>query len=157
MFKHILVAIDGSPYSQQALPTAITFAQKFESDVFVLHVREHDRGRATVYSTETPAEATRLVADAAKLIRDAGIGAKGQLVDVAAGHVAKAILEAAAANDIELIVMGSRGLGDIGGLFLGSVTHKVMQQTDVPVLVVRSGAKKELATADAGAKSATTY
>jgi nucleotide-binding universal stress UspA family protein len=157
MFKHILVAIDGSPYSERALPTAITFAQKFESDVFVLHVREHDRGRATVYSTESPAEATRMVADAAKLVRDAGIGAKGQLVDVAAGHVARAILETAAANDIELIVMGSRGLGDIGGLFLGSVTHKVMQQTDVPVLVVRSAAKKELATVGAGAKAAPAY
>jgi nucleotide-binding universal stress UspA family protein len=157
MFKHILVAIDGSLYSQQALPTAIGFAQKFESDVFVLHVREHDRGRATVYSTETPAEATRLVADAVKAVRDAGIGAKGQLIDVAVGHVAKAIVEAAAADDIDLIVMGSRGLGDIGGLFLGSVTHRVMQQTDVPVLVVRGDAKKELATASAADKSATSY
>jgi nucleotide-binding universal stress UspA family protein len=157
MFKHILVALDGSPNSLQALPTAIALAQKFEGDVFVLHVSEHDRGRASVYSTESPAEATRLVADATKTVRDAGIGAKGQLVDVAAGHVAKAILEAAAANDIELIVMGSRGLSDIGGLFLGSVTHKVMQQTDVPVLVVRSGAKKEVATADVGAKPATSY
>jgi nucleotide-binding universal stress UspA family protein len=156
MFKRILVAIDGSSYSQQTLPTAIGFAQKFESDVFVLHVREHDRGRASVYSTESPAEATRLVADAVKTIRDTGVGAKGELVDVAAGHVAKAIMEAAATNDIELIVMGSRGLGDIGGLFLGSVTHKVMQHTDVPVLVVRSDAKKEFATAGA-AKSATSY
>lgn len=156
MFKHILVAIDGSPYSQQALPTAIGCAQKFESDVFVLHVREHDRGRATVYSIETPAEATHLVADAVKSVRDAGVGAKGQLVEVAAGHVAKAILETAAANEIGLIVMGSRGLGDVGGLFLGSVTHKVMQHADVPVMVVRSDAKKELATAGA-AKSATTY
>ena len=157
MFKHILVAIDGSSYSQQALPTAIGVAQKFESDVFVVHVREHDRGRATVYSTETPAESTRLVADAAKLVRDAGVGANGQLIDAAAGHVAKAIVEAAAANDIDLIVMGSRGLGDIGGLFLGSVTHKVMQLADVPVLVTRSAAKNQLATAGTETKSSTSY
>ena len=46
MFKHILVAIDRSTYSQKALPTAIEVAQKFDGDVFVLHVSEHDRGRA---------------------------------------------------------------------------------------------------------------
>jgi Universal stress protein family len=36
-----------------------------------------------------------------------------------------------------LIVMGSRGLSDIAGLFVGSVTHKVLQLAHVPVLVVR--------------------
>jgi nucleotide-binding universal stress UspA family protein len=147
MFKHILVAIDGSTYSQNALPDAIEVAKKFESDVYVLHVSEHDRGRAAVFSVESPAEATKMVADAVKTVREAGISAKGQLADVAAGHVAKAIVEAAADNNIDLIVMGSRGLSDIGGLFLGSVTHKVMQLAAVPVLVHRSLAKKEAATA----------
>ena len=141
MFKHILVAIDGSIYSQKALPTAIEVAQRFDGDVFVLHVSEHDRGRAAVFSLETPAEATRLVADAVKIVRDAGITAKGELRDVTAGHVAKAIVEAAGANAIDLIVMGSRGLSDVQGLLLGSVTHKVMQLADVPVLVDRSPAR----------------
>jgi nucleotide-binding universal stress UspA family protein len=138
MFKHILVAIDGSLYSQKALPTAIEVAQKFGSDVYVLHVSEHDRGRAAVFSTETPAEATQMVANAVKTVRDAGITTTGELHDVAAGHVAKAIVEAASANAIDLIVMGSRGLSDIQGLLLGSVTHKVIQLADVPVLVDRS-------------------
>ena len=72
MFKHILVAIDGSTYSQKALPTAIEVAQKFDGDVFVLHVSEYGRGRAAAFSLETPAEATRLVADAVKTAREAG-------------------------------------------------------------------------------------
>lgn len=141
MFKQILVAIDGSIYSQQALPTAIEVARKFGSDVYVLHVSEHDRGRAAVFSVETPAEATRMVGDAVKTVRDAGINAKGELRDAAAGHVAKAIVETASDRGIDLIVMGSRGLSDVQGLFLGSVTHKVMQLADVPVLVDRGPAR----------------
>jgi nucleotide-binding universal stress UspA family protein len=144
MFKHILVAVDGSTYSQQALPTAIEVARKFSSDVLVLHVSEHDRGRAVVYSIESPAEATRLVGNAVRLIRDAGITANGHVSDVAAGHVAKAIVETAAANNIDLIVMGSRGLSDLQGLLLGSVTHRVVQTADIPILVNRARGIKEL-------------
>ena len=144
MFKHILVAVDGSTYSQQALPIAIEVAKKFGSDVFVLHVSEHDRGRAVAYSLETPADATRLVGHAVKVVRDAGITAKGELRDMAAGHVAKAIVETATANHIDLIVMGSRGLSDVQGLLLGSVTHKVIQMANIPVLVDRATAVKVL-------------
>ena len=107
MCKHILVAIDGSPHSQQALPAAIEMAKKFGSEILVLHVSEHDRGRAVVFSLETPAEATMMVGDAVKAARQAGITAKGQLRDIAGGHVAKAILETAEANGIDLIVMGA--------------------------------------------------
>jgi nucleotide-binding universal stress UspA family protein len=146
MFKKILVAIDGSSYSKLVLPAALEVAAKFDSEILVLHVSEHDRGRAAVFTLETPAEATKLVADAAKIARQAGITATGQLRDVAVGHVAKAIVETAEANAIDLIVMGSRGLSDVQGLMLGSVTHKVMQTGDIPVLVVRPPHKKALAT-----------
>lgn len=137
MFKHVLVALDGSAYSRTALPTAIEVTKKFGADLFVLHVAEHDRGRAAVYSTQSLAEATKFVFDAVKTARDTGIAARGEVVDVAAGHTAKAIIETAAANDVDLIVMGSRGLSDIQGLLLGSVTHKVIQLAQIAVLVAR--------------------
>jgi nucleotide-binding universal stress UspA family protein len=137
MFKHVLVALDGSEYSQAALPTAIEVTRKFGADLFVIHVAEHDRGRAVAYSEETPYEAAQLVGKAVKLARDSGVAAKGELRDIAAGHVAKVIVETAEANEADLIVMGSRGLSDIQGLLLGSVTHKVMQLTQVSVLVAR--------------------
>lgn len=137
MFKHILVAVDGSEHSRRALPTAIEVALKFASDVFVLHVSEHDRGRAVAYSVESPADATRLVGDAVKIISDAGVSAKGAVHDVAAGHVAKNIVETAATVGADLIVMGSRGLSDVQGMLLGSVTHKTMQLAQVAVLVAR--------------------
>jgi nucleotide-binding universal stress UspA family protein len=137
MFKRILVAIDSSDYSQQVVPAAIEMARKFQAEVFVLHVSEHDRGRAAVFSTESPAGATLLVAGAVKAFRAAGIPARAEVHDVAAGHVAKDIVESAGDNGSDLIVMGSRGLSDIQGLLLGSVTHKVMQLAKVAVLVVR--------------------
>ncbi len=137
MFQHVLVALDESAYSRAALPTAIVVAKKFGASLFVLHVAEHDHGRAAVVSMESPAEATKLVAEAVKTADEAGIAAKGQVFDVAVGHVAKAISEIAIANEIDLIVMGSRGLSDIQGLLLGSVAHKVIQLAQVAVLVAR--------------------
>jgi nucleotide-binding universal stress UspA family protein len=137
MFNRILVAVDGSDYSRLVIPTALEVARKFHSEVFVLHVSEHDRGRAAVYSTETPAEATRLVADAVKAFTDLGLPASGEVHDVAAGHVAKNIVDTAGVLGSGLIVMGSRGLSDVQGILLGSVTHKVMQLAQIAVLVAK--------------------
>lgn len=137
MFNHIMVALDSSAYSRETLPAAIELARKFDSKVLVFHVSEHDRGGSVVFTLETPAGATALVADAVEKLTDLGVAARGQVRDVAAGHVAKAIVEAAGQNGIDLIVMGSRGLSDVQGLLLGSVTHKVMQTATIPVLVVR--------------------
>ena len=138
MFNRILVAIDGSHYSRAALPAAIEIAKKFDAKLFILHVAEHDRGRAAAYSLESPAEQTRLVAEAVKEAQAAGVKAKGELVDRAAGHVPFAIADAAREDEADLIVMGSRGLSDAAGMFLGSVTHRVIQLADVPVMIARS-------------------
>jgi nucleotide-binding universal stress UspA family protein len=138
MFQKILVAIDSSAYSREALPTAIEVAQKFGGHLLVVHVAEHDRGRTVAYSVESPAAATRLVGEAVKKARDAGVQAKGELLHRVAGHVAPAIAATAAANSIDLIVMGSRGLSDVQSFMLGSVTHKVIQLVEVPVLVART-------------------
>ena len=138
MFTRILLAIDGSDYSRQALPTAIEIAKKFEGFVFVLHVSEHDRGYSPVFSAESPADATKLVYDAVAMLRAAGVPAGGEVHDVAAGHVARDIVETARMRESDLIVMGSRGLSDVQGLLLGSVTHKVMQLSHVAVVVTRA-------------------
>ncbi len=137
MFEHILIAIDGSDESLQGVPAAIEIAREFNSDVFVLHVRERDLGRAGAFPLETSEEANRLVAETIKTVREAGITVNGQVHGAVTGHAAKDIVETARARGSDLIVMGSRGLSDIAGLLLGSVTHKVMQLAHTPVLVVR--------------------
>jgi nucleotide-binding universal stress UspA family protein len=137
MFDRVLIAVDGSPYSAPALSTTVEIATKFHSQVFVLHVREREVGRAGAFPLETPQEAVELIAETVKTLKAAGITATGDLHATVAGHAAKEIVDTAKAQGSDLIVMGSRGLSDIAGLFLGSVTHKVLQLSHVPVLVVR--------------------
>ncbi len=137
MFKRILVAIDGSPYSGYAVPDAIEIARCFKSTILVLHVLEREVGRAGAFPMETTNEADRLVAAAVRTFQDAGITATSEVQHATAGHAAKHIVETAKEQDCDLVVMGSRGLSDISGLLLGSVTHKVLQLAHVPVLVAR--------------------
>lgn len=137
MFKRILIAIDGSPYSGYAVPDAIEIAKCFGSEVFVLHVQEREAGRGGPFPLETPAEAEALVAAAIKTVQNAGTTARGEVQHAIAGHAAKHIVDTAKERDCDLIVMGSRGLSDIAGLMLGSVTHKVLQLAEVPVFVAR--------------------
>ncbi|HVS05805.1 MAG TPA: universal stress protein [Candidatus Dormibacteraeota bacterium] len=138
MFQHILIAVDGSPHSQQTIPTAIELAKKFGGDVYVLHVRERDMGRAGAYPLETSEDAQQLVKEAVKKVRDAGVPVRGEAFGAMTGHAAKAIVETAKTEGSDLIIMGSRGLSDLAGLLLGSVTHKVAQLTHTPVLIVRA-------------------
>jgi len=53
------------------------------------------------------------------------------------GRPAEAILQAAIAEKADLIVMGTRGLGAVGSLFLGSQSQKVVAEAPCPVLLVR--------------------
>jgi nucleotide-binding universal stress UspA family protein len=137
MFDRILIAVDGSPYTAPAVSSTVEMATKFQSQVFVLHVREHERGRAGAFPLETPQEAIQLVAETVTALRAAGITATGDVHGTFAGQIAKEIVDTASAQSSDLIITGSRGLSDIAGLFIGSVTHKVLQLAHVPVLVVR--------------------
>lgn len=56
---------------------------------------------------------------------------------LAFGNAAERIVEEAEAAKVDLIVMGSRGLGEVGGLVLGSVSHKVIQHADCPCMTVK--------------------
>jgi len=53
------------------------------------------------------------------------------------GYAAREIVEDAKSHDVGVIIMGSRGRGDLAGLVLGSTAHKVIHLADRPVLVVR--------------------
>ncbi len=55
----------------------------------------------------------------------------------AGNHAAAEIVDDTKEHDAGVIIMGSRGRGDLAGLVLGSTAHKVIHLTDRPVLVVR--------------------
>jgi nucleotide-binding universal stress UspA family protein len=78
------------------------------------------------------------VSDVVKTLRDSGVTARGEVQGAVAGHAPKHIVETAKSQGSDLIIMGSRGLSNLAGLLLGSVTHKVIQLAQKPVLVVRA-------------------
>jgi nucleotide-binding universal stress UspA family protein len=147
MFKKILVAVDGSQFAGNAITYALKLAGEFKSEVFVVHVHERELGRAGAFPLESLQEAEKVVADTVKRFADAGVPTQGEVQHALVGHAAKHIVDTAVERRSDLIVMGSRGLSDIAGLLLGSVTHKVLQLAQVPVFVARgprTEAEKEL-------------
>jgi nucleotide-binding universal stress UspA family protein len=79
-------------------------------------------------------DAKALLAGYAEIAKARGVKAETMLVRA---HPAKAILDAAKTKGINLIVVGSRGLGGVKGLFLGSVSNAVVQNSKVPVMVIK--------------------
>ena len=70
-----------------------------------------------------------------KEISDGGVNDISTVLEK--GNPATKILEVAAENRADLIVLGSRGLGNVGELFLGSVSNKVSHGTDINVMIVK--------------------
>jgi nucleotide-binding universal stress UspA family protein len=137
MFERILLAVDGSAPSDRATKTVADLAEKFGSEVIVLHVKETEHTWAGGFELESPDEASELVDMTVRSLKDEGISARGELHHSIYGRAARVILELGSEEGVGLIVLGSRGLSDLAGLVLGSVTHKVLHLAHCPVLVVR--------------------
>jgi nucleotide-binding universal stress UspA family protein len=130
-----LLAVDGSPYSQRAAELVRRLAAGGD-DVVVLHVTEvmpMHGGINIDWDREGLAAARRL----GRELEQAGVPHKVELVRGFVGHVAKVIVEAARDYGAGVIVLGSRGRGDLSALLLGSVAHQVIHLADRPVLVAR--------------------
>jgi len=137
MFEKILVPVDGSEHSGRTLPAAVDLATKYGAEVIVLHVREHGRSWATDADFSPPEQAQRVVDEAVARFREAGLEASGEVRDAAVGEAPREIVDAAEANDVELIVMGNRGMTQWRSLLLGSVAHKILEHANCAVLLVR--------------------
>ena len=137
--ERILLAVDGSAPSERAVRTTMELAPCVGAEVIVLHVRETETVPWSLQTVElaTPDEASDLVDDAVRTMKDAGIAARGEVAGAVHGSAAREILRLARESDAGMIVMGSRGLSDLAGLVMGSVAHKVLHLADRPVLVVR--------------------
>jgi nucleotide-binding universal stress UspA family protein len=139
MYDKILVAIDHSAISDRVLAAARDLALLSKGEVWVLHLLEREIATKTgvVLSNETADEASAQVATAVDKLTAAGVKAHGDVGQTFFGYAARSIVDDAIEHDVDVIVMGSRGRGDLAGLVLGSTAHKVIHLTDRPVLIVR--------------------
>jgi nucleotide-binding universal stress UspA family protein len=142
MYKRILLPLDGSATSEQALPHAIAQAKQFGAMLILLRVLEplpHVRGMsvgdiATIkqQTTEWAQEyLDRLVTNA----QERGISAQAAIVE---GQPNVTILQFAEKNQVDLIVISSRGRSGLSRWLMGSVADRVVRGATVPVLLVRT-------------------
>jgi nucleotide-binding universal stress UspA family protein len=110
-----------------------------KGEVWVLHLREFGLGgkAGALPPRETPSEADAEVAASVEILTQAGVKAHGMVKNTMYGHAAREIVAEAIELDCGIIVMGSRGRGDLAGLVVGSTAHKVIHLADRPVLIVR--------------------
>jgi nucleotide-binding universal stress UspA family protein len=86
---------------------------------------------------ETTDDANAAVAAAVDVFAQAGVKAHGEVRNTIFGYAAREIINDAEEVNADVIVMGSRGRGDLAGLLVGSTAHKVIHLSERPVLVVR--------------------
>ena len=139
MYDKILVAVDHSEISDRAVIAARDLAVLSKGEVWVLHLRERETAPkvGVLVPDETTDDANTAVAAAVDLLGQAGVKAHGEVRHTIFGYAAREIINDAAEVGADVIVMGSRGRGDLAGLLLGSTAHKVIHLSERPVLVVR--------------------
>ncbi|QXJ27853.1 Universal stress protein UspA-related nucleotide-binding protein [Saccharolobus shibatae B12] len=138
--KRILVGYDGSENAERALDFAIELASKFSARLFVVEVID----LTLFYNSGVlpPLEATKSLEEKAKKdvkkaiekAKSKGVDAEGITLE---GDPAHSILEFAKDNQVDVIVIGSRGLSKVQRIFLGSVSNKIVQESKIPVIVVK--------------------
>lgn len=141
-YSRILVAYDGSDLSKRALEHAVQLAKQDERiEIHVVKVMELPR----VFDYELRLsyeqiqksyrkEVEKKMDEVKKVLSQVTNRSKTIILE---GDPARMILEYARSNDVDFIVMGSRGLSGLKELFLGSVSHNVMQHASCPVLVIK--------------------
>ena len=137
MYEKILVAIDESEAADRVLTAARELAALAHGEIWILHLREREPSKFMAAANETTEDAQATVDSAVQKLTAAGITTAGTVRDAIFGYAAREIVGEAKNRDAGVIVMGSRGRGDLAGLLIGSTAHKVLHLTDRPVLVVR--------------------
>ncbi len=135
----IVVAIDGSEHSYLIVDKAMEHAKLFS--VSILLVFCHRRFPTIMGHPYRDEEISNIISESEKVIkpflqhiRNAGIAVEERIMEEPAGA---AITDIARIEKCELIVMGSRGLTNLAGLIIGSVTNRVLHTAPCSVLVVR--------------------
>ena len=145
-YRKVLVPIDGSDHSIQALEHGVKLAQAFGAELLLLNVANVVSAIANFDQTpisggyvseqlaeELEASGRELLAETVKLVPE---GVKVSTV-LEVGSPGPVVISTAKENDVDLIVMGSRGLGVLKRIFMGSVSSYVASHDTCPVLIVK--------------------
>jgi len=140
MLKKILVATDGSSHARKAIDFASDFALKYKATVYLVHVIAplHSVAEGYVYQQiedDQQRFAKEVIEEAEKEIKQKGVVSYQSAI--LQGNPAQEIIDFAKKNNVEMIVMGSRGAGKIEMLMLGSVSHKVCHLADCTCVTVK--------------------
>jgi nucleotide-binding universal stress UspA family protein len=137
MIRKILVAVDGSHHASAALAMALDMAQHYGASLCLLHAFPHISDLlGTPYHEDVLAARTTIGAQLLESARQQAGNAVPVETQLVEGPPASAILRAAVEGQYDLIVLGSRGQGQLAGLLLGSASAAVAQRARCPVLIV---------------------
>lgn len=137
--RKILVAFDGSASSQKAFHAAVDLAVNLKAKVTILTViRVPDFSPSMDEVEETIDEAEKHYQPFLRELLEYGEKNGVELSTVIKrGHPAETIIKYASDNGIDLIVMGTRGLGGFKKMVIGSIAQKVVSYSNTPVMVIR--------------------
>lgn len=140
MFERILLAVDGSEHGYRAAKMAADLARAMKSERLRIVISYN---RIPPYLGEPNlqmainarlAEVQEILQKAVETVGDVPAEIHTELIE---GDAAESIIEVAKTRESSVIVMGSRGLGGLAGLVLGSTSQKVVSHAPCPVLIVR--------------------
>ncbi len=145
MFTKILVPVDGSETSWRAMDEAKKLAVKFVGEIVVINVIQPYNNAALLAVPLDQATINQGNSELTKIGDKVLETAKERMADfkgksdfvLEVGHPSERILAVAKDKGCDTIVIGSRGLSGIAEFFLGSVSSKVAQYSELPVLIVK--------------------
>ena len=148
MIKKILAATDGSEHANKAINYAADLALKYDAALYLVHAVQESKipdgfeEFLEAEKVEKPKVLVYLKKVGKRVVEAAKNQAKSKGVNniqakVVIGGPSEKILQFAKTSDIDLIILGSRGLGGIKSLFLGSVSSKVCNQADCTCMTVK--------------------
>ncbi len=130
--KKILLPIDGSKCSDEAVKYAAEFSNKFDAKITMIHVYVPPETTRELPTTQLREEAKNKMVKSKKILDKLGVECKCIL---SSGQAADVILKESG-KGYDLIVMGSRGMGFVKGFLLGSTTTRVAHHAKIPVMIV---------------------
>lgn len=147
--KRILVSTDGSENAKRAVMAASSLAKQTGAELLIVHVvSEAIPAQYSPIGINSPAsdytdyfktieqEGLKLVNQAVQNAKGEGINARGEVLRTISSTV-ESIVEASEKENVDLIVVGTRGLGGFKKLLLGSVSSGIVSHAHCSVLIVR--------------------